>query len=176
VAVTINSPVKIGRNRWKLSWSSDLPTPTYYVWKNGTLVATTTYTEMDFSADGNSELFVDVFDSATDAPALGVNGRVTLGWQPVSGATSYRIEEKVSGVWTARMTITSDGRPWYSYQSRFLEDVTTHEFRVYAVSAAGNDSTAVELDVLMVRCPDAPKVTGTYSATTDKLTITAAAT
>ncbi len=174
MSVTLQAPVYVGGRSWRLTWSSDLPTPTFYVWQNGILLETTTATSRVFTVDQNSELFVDVFDDALSTPSFGVNGRITVGWQPVSGAVSYRVKELVGAAWTERMSITSDGRPWYSYQSRFLEDVTTHQFRVYAVSAAGNDSSAVELDVLMVRCPDAPKVTGTYNTTTDKITITAA--
>lgn len=160
MSVTYEAPVQLAPNLWRVSWSSDLGAPPatgYRVFRNGVQIGGTVYVEsMDFTLDAGESLVVEVLDDPDASPSSAFPSRLTLGWRPVSGAASYRVDEYVASVWTARRVLLEDGSPYYRYETRVLEDVTSHQFRVVPVDEAGNDGTALSFTVLMVRYPDAP--------------------
>lgn len=83
-----------------------------------------------------------------------------------------RFEEFVSGVWTLRKKIRIDGSGWYSWTSRWLEDITSHQFRALPIGTNENNGTTVSLSILMVRNPDPPDVNWIYNgASTPTVTI-----
>lgn len=150
------------KGRVKIAVASSLgdPPPDGFRWyRDGALVAgPTDLAEMEFGPEPGEGFVVEVLDDADLEPATGFPGRVRLGWTPADSTTAeYRVEEYVSGTWTARRRLRhEDGKGWYRFESRYLEDVTSHQFRVIAVGTNGNESTLLTKSVLMVRHPDVP--------------------
>ena len=85
-----------------------------------------------------------------------------------------KFEESVSAVWTLRKQVEVNGSGYYTFTTRFLEDETTHSFRVTPVGENENSGTAASMTIFMVRNPDAADVTWTYDGSTPK-TVTIAA-
>lgn len=173
MAVTVNKPVQIDDRSWSLTWSSTLSDPTYYIYVDGELIDTTTAESKIFSVENGASLVVDILDVATGTPGTAFPGRFTIGWNAVSGADVYLIDEYVASVWTNRAEIKETGRGYYLWRSRFLEDVTTHQFRVRAKGNNQNIGTALSLTRLMVRHPDPPDQNFSYSNSTKKVTVSA---
>lgn len=164
MAVTINPPTQLDHTTFLVTFSSDLGgTPTFYLWQDGILIAEQTATEYTFHADAGEGLQIHIFDSATDAPDDVFPARVTIGWDSVPNAVYYDVQEKVSSVWTTRQFVQATGKGFYNWRSRYLEDVTTHEFRVVAVDAAGERGAAINFSGLVVRHPDPPDHTLVFS-------------
>lgn len=161
MAVTYNEPEYIGANTWRVSWSSSLGSPPaggYRLFKNGVQVGggVVFVESWDFTLQPGEALTFEALDDANALPAQAWPKRLTLGWRPSATAAKYRIEEYVASAWTARKTIHDDGRAWYRWESRVLEDVTSHQFRVVPVGSNGNDGTPLAFAALMVREPDPP--------------------
>ena len=174
MTVTINAPERISDGVWRFTWSSDLGgTPTFYLYLDGVLMYPTTETALDIYVSSGESVTLQVFDDAADSPDEIYSGRVTLGWQPIAGVDYYQIEEYVASVWTVRQKISENGSPWYSWRSRYLEDVTVHQFRIIPVGTNGNEGTPATFYVLMVRNPDAPALSFVFDTGTDKITIDA---
>ena len=176
VAMPAAKPQRIDEQSFSLALASQRTPPvTFRIFREGvlsdTIFSTTGYATALFQVRPGDHPFIEVLDHPDDAPSPAFPGRLLLHWQGVSGAISYRVEELVSAVWTLRATIQDDGAGAYSWQSRWLEDVTTHQFRTSAVDAAGNVGTPVAVTFFLVRHPDAPSVTYAWSAGTTKVTI-----
>lgn len=180
MAITGYSVEPIDLTTFKLSFTSNATPPIpFRVYMGGALIASwtapTTAGEINLTIPEGDSPFVEVLDTACQNPEIAFPGRVTLQWTTVSGAGSYRIDEYVDSVWTARATLTDNGEGSFSWISRWLEDVTTHQFRVVPISSALNEGTPISLPILMVRHPDPPSVEYTYDGSVDKtVTITAA--
>ncbi len=159
---------------WKLTFSSDLSEPTFFIYRDGVLWNTTQNTEINVYIDAEETPVFDIFDSANDVPGLAFPGRAVLNWDATIATKEYRIEEFVAAVWKLRQVIKDNGQGYFRFQSRWLEDVTSHQFRVIAVGENGNDSIARTLTVFMVRNPDPPRVTFSYDGAGPKtVTMTA---
>ena len=163
-----------GPQEWRLAFSSDDSAATFYLYRDGLLVGQTELGWWDVVVPTGEYPVLVVYDDADAASGPAHPGLVRLQWYRVSGVGHYRVDEQVSGVWTGRARLYQDGRGYYHWTSRWLEDVTSHAFRVVAVGVDGNEATAAELAVLMVRWPDPPDVSLSYSADTGKVTISAA--
>jgi len=149
MSVTIYPAQRLDGATVLLSWSSDQADAVFYVYRDGTLILTTAQTQLAVGVAPGDVAVFEVFDAADDLPALAASARVTLRWPAVDDAEVYIVRELVSGTWTQRARTTS--RQW---TSRPLEDSRVHQFRVVAVDAAANESTAASATVLMVRHPD----------------------
>lgn len=175
MAVTMADPVWLDARTVRLAWSSDEEDPTYYVWRDGALVATTEASSMDFTLSAGEVLTVDVFDDSADVQSNAWPGRLTLNWFDAGDDVDYfRCEEYSGGEWVERAQLSEDGRGYYQWTTRFLEDVTEHQFRIVPVGTNGNDGTPQSFTCLMVRQPDTPDVDYSYSDATDKVTVSAA--
>lgn len=175
MTVTIESQTRISSGSVSLVWSSDLGgTPTFYVYLDGVLAYTTTSISGVFAVDEGTFIIIEVLDDADDVPAAVFPGRFSLGWQAIDDGAYYIVEEYVASVWTQRAKIIDRREPWFTWSSRWLEDVTTHQFRVTVTDQNGNDSSVTNLTALMVRNPDEPDVTYTYSDLGPDVTIAAA--
>lgn len=174
LVVTIQTPELVGRaagvETWRVRWSSTLTTPAYRVYQNGEAVfdGTTSVEVMDFVVPAGGDLFIEVRDDAT-APEEVYSGVVVLGWNASAGATSYRV--KLGGVVMA--VIPADGRGWYEWTSPVIDDETTANFEVEALSAAGVVSLEMQVLVPMGRSPDAPAQAESYSSGTGLITAAA---
>lgn len=164
----------LGGGAWRITWTSDLVDPTFYVYRDGQLLGTTRAAEWVVRLAAGDRPVFEILDSDDDtAPTAtrGFPGFVTLGWYASTGSDRYLIQELVGVDWTTRRTIHDRGQGYFRWKSRFLEDVTTHQFRVVPIGTNENTGTAAAFSVLMVRHPDAPEVEITYSSGTGKLTI-----
>jgi hypothetical protein len=171
MGVLVTEVKQIGPNGWRLSYQSDLPNPTFYIYQDGLLVDTTKATTRVLSVPAGESLVVEVLDDPAIKPEAAFPGRLTLGWYSVANAASYRIEEYVSSSWVQRKRVVESGRGYYQWKTRWLEDSTVHQFRVVPVGTNGNDGDPLVFSVLMVRHPDPPDVSYSYSAATQTVTI-----
>lgn len=173
MSVTMGTPVQLGPRAWRLSWSSDLPDPTFYVWRDGRLLMATAETSSEFSVPVGESLVVEVLDDADELPESHWPPRARLEWQGSTAVDHYRVEEYVGAAWTLRAKVPDHGEGRFHWESRVLEDETTHQFRVIPVGTNGNQGTARSFEILMVRVPDVPEVDYAYDEDTGKVTVTA---
>ena len=180
MAVTYGTPRLFGRGRWRVTWSSSLGSPPpdgYRLYRNGALVASTDLESWDFTLQEGEQLVIEVLDDDDLEPSTAFPGQITIGWRRTASTQEYRVEEFVGGLWVVRRIVRDTGAEWLRFTSRFLDDVTTHQFRVTPVGTNGNDGTAISFTTLMVRQPDQPiedqdiETEFTYSAVTKKVTV-----
>lgn len=149
-----------GRVRVDVASTLGAPPPDGFRWyRDGALIhGPSDLSYMEFTLEAGESLLIEILDDADLEPATGFPGRIRLGWTPADSTTKeYRVEENVATVWTERRRLQHQANVgWYRFESRFLEDVTTHQFRVIAVGINGNETTLFTKSVLMVRHPDAP--------------------
>lgn len=170
MAVTIESITQVGKQSFKLVYSSDLGgTPTFYIYLDGILVALTIRTNHIISISPDEQVMIEILDT-TDAPSQVFPGKIRLCWFAVDSANYYHVDEYIDSVWTERARI-DDNSGYMNFDSRFVEDGQNHRFRIVAVDSSGNESTAAELIVLCVRHPDGPDVDYSYDDGTGKVTI-----
>ena len=172
MSVTIETVQRVDSRSVRLTWSSGLGTPTFYIWIDGTFAYETPLEQGTFAVRPGEAVVIDVFDASTDEPDAAYPGRLLLGWWPSDDVDYYRIDEYYSAAWTERVRINDNGEGFFTWLTRFLEDVTSHQFRIVPVGTDGNEGTATALTSLMVRHPDPPDVSYAYSSGTTKLTIT----
>lgn len=168
MTVLLNNPQSLDGQTFRLSWSSDLEDPVFHIYQDGLLIDITEATTYDFSIVVGETLVVEILDT-DDAPAQAFPGRVLLGWYPVSGAASYRVDEYVGGSWVERATINDSSRGFYTYRSRFLEDSVLHQFRIVPIGI--NEGDPEELSIFLARHPDPPAQN--FSYTSGEVTINA---
>ena len=172
MTVSINSTEKIDSSTWLVKWSSDLTTPTFRIYRDSVLIKTTTQTQETFQVVKGESLLIEIRDDLS-TPSLAYPGQLTLSWLATPATEKYKIEELVSSVWTLRAEITHQGQGSFKWVSRFLEDVTTHQFRITPVGKNGNEGTPKNFSSLMVRHPDVPaKNFGYDGSVTKTVTIT----
>lgn len=176
MTVTYSPIERIDELTFRLVFSSDRPRPvTFRIYDEGVLAETieseTGTGEYIRTVYPGESPYLEVIDRADQIASLAFPSNMTLAWVASEGAQSYRIDELVSAVWTTRGTVTA-GPPSFTWLTRRLEDVTTHSFRVIPLDVNSNEGDPLELTALMVRIPDAPDVSITYSSGTQTLTVT----
>jgi hypothetical protein len=162
---------------WRLEWASDLASPTFYLWMDGVFVLSTGAGSIEVAVSVPSSPVFSVFDDADAAPSNVYPAGVLIQWdQPTDLEVEYYlVEEYVAAAWTERTRVTADPARWqYEFQTRPLEDVTTHQFRVTPVGVNGNAGAARTYSVYMVRNPDPPDVALSYDDGTQKITVASA--
>lgn len=177
MAVTIQSPVQVGPNTWRLFWSSDQSDPTYRIYVDGRFVQSTTAEHGDFPMNylaGEAGL-IEILDDAVSPPTTAIGAQALLAWDEVSGAGKYRVERYVDGAWVVVKEITADQLRYHYWTPALAGGVTTHDFRVTTVGINENEATPVVVNVLMTRHPDPPIVGFAFSDGTKKVTVSAAA-
>ncbi len=178
MAVTLNPPELLSRgveDTYRFTWSSDLPTPTFYIYRDGVALTPggTTETELIVPVLSGESAIIEVLDDAGALPERVFSGRATLGWHPSTGAEKYRVEEYVASVWVLRQTVFETGRGWYTWQSEVLADSSAHQFRAVPVGGNGVDGMPIAFDLYMVRHPDPAEAVQSYSPGTGELTFSA---
>jgi hypothetical protein len=169
-------PQRIDVNLFRLALtSSGTPPITFRVFREGkltaTLISSVQTASIDIPVASGDHPFIEVLDRNDDEEQVAFSGRLLLHWQAVANAASYRLEENVAAVWTLRREMVDDGSGAYTWKTRWLEDLTTHQFRIIPVDAAGNQGTALSFSVLMSRHPDVPQVGYAFVPGTGKVTI-----
>lgn len=171
MAVTMGTQQQIG-DTVILNYSSDLGgSPTFYIYQDGILIAETEATQYTITIEAGAHYQIEILDSETETPAQAFPGYATLTWDRALGtgstyfdnAAKYRIDEYVSSAWVERVTIDDQGEGFFEWTSRFLEDQTTHQFRIVPIGANGIEGRAVTKSIAMVRRPDKPTATCTYN-------------
>ncbi len=173
VSLTVNKPVRLGPNTWKLSWSSILSNVTFSIYRDGELaLQTKLLSHIFYIEQGESPVF-EIIDTPGGLPSVGFPGNSLITWYAIAGTDHYRVEEFVAAVWTLQRKIVAGDKPYFNFRTRWLEDVTIHQFRVIAVGTNGNESTAKLVNVFMVRHPDPPLAGFAYNGAGPKtVTIT----
>ncbi len=176
MTVTISEPAYIAPGQWLVEWTTDLGAgTTYWIYLDGMLLeADSPTTSMVVVLDGSNALELEVLDVEPLETDPVYPNRARFAWYGVTGAVEYRVEEYVSAAWTERKTFASEDADFFAFESRVLEDATTHQFRVIPIGADTNEGTALTFSVLMVRRPDPPVVSYTYASGTGKVTIASA--
>ena len=165
---------QISASAFLLRWDSTVEGATFYVYRDGELLATTSLNEWLVTVEAGEAPVFDVLDDAAASPEPAFPGYLVLTWYAVAGAHRYLVQEDVAGTWTTFKTVLEDGSGYYLVSTRFLEDATVHTFRVLPVGTNENDGTAATLICLMVRNPDPPDVSFSYDSGTGAVTIAAA--
>lgn len=171
--ITAFTAARTGEGSLRLSWASDLPDPTFYLYRDGRLELSTTETTTVVAVDPADSPTFDVFDDPADAPTPACPDRLTLAWYATPATASYRIEQFDGGGWAAAGDVPDDGSGYYTWDTGRLADGVVHSFRVVPVGTNGNDGTPRQFSALVARVPDAPAVAMTYSAATGRVTIAA---
>lgn len=175
MTVTISSSTPASPTTVVLEYSSTLPTPTFYIYAYGSLIAITAATTYEIEVPAGESVPIEVFDDPDTVPSYARDGHEVLCWASVADTDRYVIEEYFNSVWTQRGIVeTSAGRPWYEFKTRLLEDVTDHIHRVTPIGADENLGTPLEFKTLMVRIPDVTAIVTTYDNGTGKVTVAAA--
>lgn len=178
MAVTLDPPELLSRgveDTYKFTWSSGLPTPTYYIYRDGQALTPggTTETELIVSVRSGETVVIEVLDDAGALPQRVFSGRATLGWHPSVGAEKYRVEEYVASAWVLRQTVFETGLGWYTWQSEMLADSSAHQFRAVPVGTNGVDGMPITFDIYMARHPDPAEAAQSYDSGTGQLTFSA---
>lgn len=165
---------KIGPSSWRFAWSAT--TGPYRVYLDGRLIDTITAVEYDYEGYtwGSFPPPLEVLDAndSTTPQNLDYPPRLWLQWRGVTDAEYYVVEYYSGSAWTrVNLQMPETGAGYYKYQTPALADVTTAQWRVLAVDAYQNESDPLTFSALIVRNPDTPDVTMTYSAVTGNVTI-----
>lgn len=167
--VTITGAVVIDAGMARVDWSSDRTPPLSMrcfvagrLWAQWTAGGASG--SIQVPAPVGEYPFFEILDHASELPRPGFPGRVLLHWPAVSGAARYRIDESVASVWTARGEFAADGRQYYGWLTRWLEDAASHQFRIVSLDAAGNSTVSATMSVEMRRHPDLPQVSVSVNA------------
>lgn len=174
MSVSITEIVSVDPQVVRVSFESTLEPATFRVYREGALISTIE------SEDGEGSVLLSIApedspyieildDSGPPVPAY--PGRFTIHWPSISGPSSFLIEEYVGGNWVELATVPAEPVGSNRFLTRWLEDGQVHQFRVTPIDSEGVSGTAVERSALMVRHPDVPQPTVTYSAVTAKVTV-----
>jgi len=168
---------------------SDLSGTIYYHWYiDGAYIASTQSPTRGFTFEAGDEVRIEIndtndadYDPIANAPA-GYPAKRTIDWirSLDDDVVSYRVEQKKRAVeWVSIGTVRRNGEAWsdgYALLSPRLDDLSTYDWRIVPIDAAGNDGTATGLDSEdVVRTPDAPDFTISFDEGTTKVTFAAAA-
>jgi hypothetical protein len=143
--------------------ASDLASPTFYVYVNGELFATTEETTIDIPVPLGRIVAVEVFDDAGTAPSAYFPSTVTLRWTGQGNEALFRIEKYEDSTWSTVGQVPARG-VLGRWESPVLADNTVHQFRVVPVDGTGRDGIPKEFTGLMCRYPDAPRVSVSFGS------------
>lgn len=149
---------RLGELLFRLTWSSDLPGATFYVYVNGDFVTETLETTYDVTVPMGGQFQVEVFDDPDDSPDVYLSPTLTLRFDGDPDTLQFRVEQKVDGVWRAKDLIPVNDTRVFHYETGVLADSTVHEFQVIGVDKEGRSGPPLELTAEMCRYPDAPEV------------------
>ncbi len=156
----------------------------YYYWfLDGVFWARTTTPVLlvALAAGDEAEIFCECNDDAdwdyvANAPAA-YPARRTIWWTAAADAARYLAQyatgesEPAGEAYVTIADVRDDGSWTYRIVTPRLDDLTWYWFRVVPYDAAGNAGTAlVAFREYVVRTPDAPDVTVTYSSGTQRVT------
>lgn len=161
----------------------------YYHWYvDGAYVATTTVPRYTITLEDGDQVRLETldtndseFDPLSNAPD-GYSARKSLWWTRSESldAVHYRVIQvrpQFGGEQTIIAEMDALADQWsFSLLTPRLNDGQIYNWWVYPFDAAGNQGTRIELNpqAAVLRTPDAPRFSATYSAGTQKVTLAAA--
>jgi len=172
--ITSLTKQQLGPQMWELTWASDLPTPTFYIYRDGILALSTTRTSHRFQVFEGEILQIEVLDDANTLPQPVFPRNVLLQWEPVTNAEKYLVQQWIDSAWTTVRTVLATGRAVMSHSTAKLTDRTQYKFRVVPVGTNGVNGTGREWTIDVVGRPDAPVASGVYDSGTGLVTFTVA--
>jgi hypothetical protein len=89
----------------RVSFESDLTTPTFYVWLDGALFGSTQASYMDVPLGIGQVAQIDVFDDSGDVPAAIFPSTVSMLWDVWDGVAVSRVEQWDGAAWLVRASI-----------------------------------------------------------------------
>lgn len=162
--------IRSDRGIWSFAWDGD-SAGTFYIWLNGKLLDTVEGLSYDCSEpyhdDEPPPLEIVDDGSGTIADNDLYSPYAILQWRKVTGASSYLVEQYISGAWTFKKTIQDVDSGYYWYKTALLTDQESNQFRVSALDITGNSGTAVNFTFLITRNPAPPDVEYTINSAGD---------
>lgn len=181
VAPTTYTIQRIG-NVSTVTVHTSLAAPFFHWYLSGVYAGMTRSPRRSFHLPDGEHAHIDVmattdadFDPVAGAPEFHPDRR-TLWWlrSLSTDVAHYRVEQrKDAGSWETIATYQAVADGWdHQHVTDRLVDLADYEWRVIAVDAAGNDGSPVSLgSQTVVRQPDGPEWSYSFSAATDKVTI-----
>jgi len=172
MAVTILTQRRLTPTTVRLTYSSSLGAgTTFYIWRDGELLTSTTETFYDFRIGLSDIAQIEILDTSADAsdtyPAF-----MQLQWEHETGATQYRVQRYVDAAWsTVALILATAEKQIYTYKTPVLADATEHQYRVAPIDAAGNVGLYATFTFTMVRKPDKADVTVTRNDATGQIIV-----
>lgn len=167
MAVTFTSIERTGYTTWRFEWGGAAP---YSVYLDGLLVAVTSQTWWDVTVGAGQVAQFEVIDDGSD-PEPGYPGWLTLQWPAVEDAEEYWVQEYADSAWATRGVITRSGASWYRWETDYLDDESTAQWRVVPYAEGEIAGTPLAWSAAMVRLPDVPQVSYSYDNSTATVTI-----
>lgn len=164
------APRRISPTQIEVSYSNGIEGSTYYIYRNGELESRTTDTTATLTVTPFERPQFDIFD----APTAGIQffpERAVIQMNVSAGCTGIVVEEQVDATWITRQNLIVTDESVVEYESRVLEDDSTHTFRATPYDEAGNAGEASVFPFKMIRRPDhdeamvEPQVDGTLRIT-----------
>jgi len=168
--VTELPPLYLGERTFQLRFSSDLPDPTFYIWRGGQFLGSTKRGTWNLIVDEGDRADVDVLD-VPGAPSYAVPFKGSIWWQGDPRTAVYSVQQYVGAAWVEVANVLERGETVYKWETPFLENYQTHEFRIIATDPAGNESEALALSLFVVRRPEFTPWTYTYDSGTGRITV-----
>ncbi len=172
MAVSQPTLTQLGPTRFRIDYTSDLGgTPTFYVYIDGSIVATTTATFFEFTVPIGNQIQIEVFDDDGDNPEESFDSSALLRWAGVDDATGYRVKQYVDAAWVVKGFLLHNSSGVFQFRTAMLADCVTHQFQIVPIDANGKEGEPLELDLEMVRYPDTPTLTATWNEGLGELVI-----
>lgn len=173
MTVSIDQEIVVAPDAFLLKWSSTESDPRYRVFRDGLpITGLSRANNATFTVAPDQSSLIQVLDDPDEIPAAIFAGEIVLTWPSAAGTREYRVEKFIAGNWEPQTRIADTGRDSYTWRSDTLQDATAHNFRVIAVGEDGNESTPSTFDLTMLRNPDDPKASITFSDATKAITVT----
>jgi len=159
--VTITDIITTGIFSTLIKYSSDLETPTFYIYLDGNLIDQTAQTEYKLSVNLDESSIIEILDDPEEKPIEIFPNKIKLNFFCSQETSYYKIDEYIESEWLTRQKI-KDNSGYMSFESRFLEDCQSHIFRIIPVGTDGNEGESRQFTVLCCRYPDVPAVDYEY--------------
>lgn len=176
MSATITGVTKIGSVAWKFAWTGTAP---YTLVLRGKVIAEglsdTSWTLQEGNSYRPPPLEVLDANDTDPAPSQVYPPWLALQWRGTSAAQYYRVDRRISGVWTAQPPLVQEtGRGYYRWDTAAQDDDTAQIWRVVAVDRRGYESMVREVNWAVVRHPEPPNLSLSYDSGTNQITVSAA--
>lgn len=175
MAASITEIRRLARGSWRYTWSGTSP---FYVYQDGVSRyngSTTLTTDIFLNNSDYEPPQIEIVDSTGSTATMQqvlYPPYFVFQWRWAYRAEQYVIRQydSDSGDYEDRQTIREDGSGYYQFQTQALADATMHLWKVVAQDGALNESE-LDFSMEMIRNPDPPALSFSYSAATGNVTI-----